>query len=298
MFQCCPICFERWENSGIHRLASLKCGHLFGQSCIEKWLLGQGGKCPQCNVKASKKDIRLIYAKTLKVLVLIRYHTTMKYLSTMSDRAFHLTSTNMCLFADLLILISDLQMLDTSERDEALASLNQEKKLRQDAELESAQLRLNYQLSLDECKRLKDEVERYKSALDVMRAAQPVSHNAGPTTDGDSTTQMQEASLTNQKSFVFEKTIKINDNGHCRVMTYCDSLSTLCISQQSSNSLFPGFGIKKLNSVDFKTSQYVAIHSQAIRDVVFHSAHSLLLTASLDKTMKLTSLSSNAIAQT
>ena len=65
--ECCPICFERWENSGSHRLASLKCGHLFGQSCLEKWLQGKGGKCPKCNSKATKKDIRVIYAKTLRV---------------------------------------------------------------------------------------------------------------------------------------------------------------------------------------------------------------------------------------
>lgn len=30
ILQCCSICFEPWTNSGNHRLASLKCGHLFG----------------------------------------------------------------------------------------------------------------------------------------------------------------------------------------------------------------------------------------------------------------------------
>ena len=28
--QTCSICFEPWSNSGNHRIASLKCGHLFG----------------------------------------------------------------------------------------------------------------------------------------------------------------------------------------------------------------------------------------------------------------------------
>ena len=28
--QSCSICFEPWTNSGSHRIASLKCGHLFG----------------------------------------------------------------------------------------------------------------------------------------------------------------------------------------------------------------------------------------------------------------------------
>lgn len=27
----CPICFEKWSNTGSHRLISMKCGHLFGQ---------------------------------------------------------------------------------------------------------------------------------------------------------------------------------------------------------------------------------------------------------------------------
>ena len=32
----CPICFEPWTNSGDHRIASLKCGHFFGQACIDR----------------------------------------------------------------------------------------------------------------------------------------------------------------------------------------------------------------------------------------------------------------------
>lgn len=33
----CPICFDSWEMSGQHRLVSLKCGHLFGNSCIRRY---------------------------------------------------------------------------------------------------------------------------------------------------------------------------------------------------------------------------------------------------------------------
>ncbi|XP_063887090.1 E3 ubiquitin-protein ligase RFWD3-like isoform X2 [Scylla paramamosain] len=70
--QTCPICFDPWTNKGDHRLSSLKCGHLFGYECISKWLQGSTkrnrGKCPQCNAKVTKKDIRIIYAKNIKVL--------------------------------------------------------------------------------------------------------------------------------------------------------------------------------------------------------------------------------------
>eukprot|EP00795_Rhopilema_esculentum_P013037 gene13037-3812_t len=66
--QGCPVCFEPWTNSGSHRLVSLKCGHLFGKSCIERWLKGKKKtrKCPQCNCPAKREDIRNIYCKALK----------------------------------------------------------------------------------------------------------------------------------------------------------------------------------------------------------------------------------------
>jgi len=42
----------------------------FVYSCIEKWLKGQMGKCPQCNAKAHRKDIRPLFARSLKVIVI------------------------------------------------------------------------------------------------------------------------------------------------------------------------------------------------------------------------------------
>lgn len=61
----CPICFDDWTNSGSHRLVSLKCGHLFGQSCIVRWI-ASNRKCAQCNAPNNMGDIRKIFAKTLK----------------------------------------------------------------------------------------------------------------------------------------------------------------------------------------------------------------------------------------
>ncbi|KAI9284563.1 hypothetical protein BC943DRAFT_361256 [Umbelopsis sp. AD052] len=65
----CPICFEKWSNTGSHRLISMKCGHLFGQSCIERWIArarkDTKAKCPQCNATISKRDIRPIWAKQI-----------------------------------------------------------------------------------------------------------------------------------------------------------------------------------------------------------------------------------------
>ncbi|KAJ2963970.1 hypothetical protein NQZ79_g1048 [Umbelopsis isabellina] len=65
----CPICFENWSNTGAHRIVSMKCGHLFGLSCIERWICRSRKdvkpKCPQCNAIISKKDIRPVWAKRI-----------------------------------------------------------------------------------------------------------------------------------------------------------------------------------------------------------------------------------------
>ncbi|XP_075989908.1 E3 ubiquitin-protein ligase rfwd3.L-like [Anticarsia gemmatalis] len=64
----CPICLDSWGNSGSHRLVALKCGHLFGSACVERWLKAQSSKersCPTCKSKAVLKDLRPIYARRL-----------------------------------------------------------------------------------------------------------------------------------------------------------------------------------------------------------------------------------------
>lgn len=66
--QKCSICLDSWSNAGEHRLCSLRCGHFFGHSCLKRWLDPLKvieRRCPECNTKAQKKDIRFHYAKKL-----------------------------------------------------------------------------------------------------------------------------------------------------------------------------------------------------------------------------------------
>ncbi len=34
----CSVCMENWTSKGGHRIVSLACGHLYGESCIAKWV--------------------------------------------------------------------------------------------------------------------------------------------------------------------------------------------------------------------------------------------------------------------
>ncbi|KAL6987345.1 RING-type E3 ubiquitin transferase [Sarracenia purpurea var. burkii] len=63
----CPICMEAWTNGGDHQVCCLPCGHLYGASCIKRWLQQHKNseKCPQCNRKCRLKDVRVIYASQI-----------------------------------------------------------------------------------------------------------------------------------------------------------------------------------------------------------------------------------------
>ncbi|GAB2226998.1 hypothetical protein Droror1_Dr00008797 [Drosera rotundifolia] len=66
----CSICMEAWSNEGAHNPSCLPCGHMYGMSCIKKWLRKQksSGKCPQCNKKCTLKDVRRIYGSRVVVI--------------------------------------------------------------------------------------------------------------------------------------------------------------------------------------------------------------------------------------
>ncbi|XP_065857790.1 uncharacterized protein [Euphorbia lathyris] len=66
----CPICMDAWTNEGDHHICCLPCGHLYGLSCISKWLKQKrsSAKCPQCNRKCSLKDVRKLFAPRIVVV--------------------------------------------------------------------------------------------------------------------------------------------------------------------------------------------------------------------------------------
>ncbi|KAM6252716.1 E3 ubiquitin-protein ligase RFWD3 isoform 1-T2 [Porphyrio hochstetteri] len=248
----CAICFDQWTNAGDHRLSALRCGHLFGYTCIEKWLKGQAGKCPQCNKKAKRSDIVILYARTLKAL-------------------------------------------DTSEQERMKSSLEKEQMLRREAELESAQSRLQLQVLTDECSKLRKQVQELKALV--------AQHNASASQQPGSSRACLPGSLPSsqsQRKYHLEKVFVVSQTGNCRVMAYCDSLSCLVVSQPSPQSTFiPGCGVKMMSVANLKSSQYIPIHSKQIRGLAFSSqVDGLLLSAALDNTLKLTSLATNTVVQT
>jgi E3 ubiquitin-protein ligase RFWD3 len=238
----CPICFESWTNAGAHRLVCLKCGHLFGEMCIDRWIKSNP-KCPQCNRPSKRTDIRRIYAKTIKVI-------------------------------------------DTAELDKALKDLEGERTLRKKAEISTSEMKIQYQVLLEDYNRMKDEYQRYK--------LQNLNQN---NLRMNSTQILNNDRLNSLTVYGLDKTINITDLGGCRVTAFSSRCVALLVSQPSNSALFPGFGIKKINFLDYKLNQYIPIHSKTIRDLAINSSNDdgIILTCGLDKTIKLTNIVNNVI---
>lgn len=253
----CSICFEAWTAAGEHRPSALRCGHLFGFTCIQRWLkaAGPAAKCPQCNKKAKRSDIVKLY-------------------------------------------VTRLRALDNSEQESLKRALEQEQSLRRKAELESAQDKLRLQVVTNQCGQMQKELQEMKTLMaQTGRSLIPSSSAASSSLLLGSSQRLDGA---RPAQYAFSKALLMSQAGGCRVLAYCEPLSCLLASQPSPHAtLVPGCGVKKVSVVNMKASQYVPIHSKQIRGLSFNRQNdSLLLSAALDNTIKLTSLLTNTVVQT
>ncbi|XP_076590223.1 E3 ubiquitin-protein ligase rfwd3.S [Chaetodon auriga] len=252
----CSICFEAWTTAGEHRLSALRCGHLFGFTCIQRWLKAQGtaGKCPQCNKKAKRSDIILLYAPKLRAL-------------------------------------------DNSEQETLKRSLEQEQSLRRKAELESAQYKLDLQVVKNKYGQLQQQLQ---ALMAQSRSSAPSSSSLSSSSSSLLPGLSQRPDGSRVAQYSFSKAVLVSQAGGSRVLSFCEPLSCLLASQPSPHStLVPGCGVKKVSVVNMKASQYVPIHGKQIRGLSFNRQNdSLLLSAALDNTIKLTSLLTNTVVQT
>ncbi|XP_051024490.1 E3 ubiquitin-protein ligase RFWD3 [Acomys russatus] len=198
--------------------------------------------------------------------------------------------------SDIVVLYArTLKALDTTEQERLKSDLLNEQVLRKQAEIESARCRLQLQALVDKCNKLNSRVQDLEAL--VMQH-----ENKAETPCGSSQARYKNCLPLSQSQhkYHFHKTFTVSQAGNCRIMAYCDGLSCLVVSQPSPQASFlPGFGVKMLSTANMKSSQYIPMHSKQIRGLAFNSqSKGLLLSASLDSTIKLTSLETNTVVQT
>ena len=259
--QSCPICFESWTNAGDHRLVSLPCGHLFGRNCVERWLKDQK-TCPQCKKKCRSTDVRNIFARSVKAL-------------------------------------------DTTESENAKRKMVEEQYKRSKAEEGEAKATLQLQLLKAEMEQLRQKVAEAEAKAEQaslrQQIAVPTCHAASSSNmiaSQQSTQQMNKSTAAAppqpshpplKQQYTLKKNLQVSQQD-ARVMAYDRRSMLMVVSKPSPNQqLFAGHGILKVSSLESRSSEYIPIHQSTIRDAKFnHSGDNLVLTASIDKTLKLT----------
>ncbi|GAB0096266.1 E3 ubiquitin-protein ligase RFWD3 [Sergentomyia squamirostris] len=227
----CPICYEEWEMTGLHRLTSLKCGHLFGHSCIKRWLSecpSNGRVCPSCKTKATMRDMRFLYAKRLR-------------------------------------------MVDNSEVERLKTLLEESLKEKSRVHTELALLRVRYEQQLVENTRLTREIHQIRDSGTIPMASG--SH------------EVPQESNRQYKLFL-EKNLDMTRHSNCRVIQFAKRSKSLVVSQKSTQSLFPGYGVRFIDVETLKGGTFMHMTSKTIRDVAFDSTGDFLVAASVDSSVK------------
>ncbi|KAG2555369.1 hypothetical protein PVAP13_9KG557500 [Panicum virgatum] len=57
----CCVCMEPSTCSGAHRLCCIPCGHVYGRSCLENWLIACGNTSAKCGKAFERKHIINLY---------------------------------------------------------------------------------------------------------------------------------------------------------------------------------------------------------------------------------------------
>ncbi|KAI1289980.1 E3 ubiquitin-protein ligase RFWD3 [Halotydeus destructor] len=183
------------------------------------------------------------------------------------------------------LYVRNLKALDTEERENLTRELEKERELRMAAEKKATSHAAKLKRAEFECENLKRRIMENALLSDGSKIKRhcPPNSNLSP---------------VKSKFFTPGKVIEVSKSGSCRVMAHSSVMGYLCVSQPSNTSLFPGHGVRIVSAATAQIHEFVPIHSGVIKDAAFKPNDALLLTASVDKTVKLTNMMSRSVVTT
>lgn len=277
----CLICLEEWTIGGDHRLCCLKCGHLYGRSCIEKWIRDSAApaRCPSCNKNTKKVDLRDLWCKAIRAIDNTEVSRLQQLLE--SERKLRKTDSAVIFHQNLKIelLHKDLD------------------KLKKDIIVKDARIA-----------KLESLVERYSKSY-----AQKLAHDnqEGRMQDFapidlkelednfDSDFEVEPRELKGM--FHFAKNIEISPIAGCKGFAMCPTSYMLILAQptpRNSRNIFGNFGLRKYSTIDTNCREFIPLHGKEINSIDLKPFGDLILTSSRDKTIKLTSVNNNTSVNT
>lgn len=273
----CMICMEEWTIGSEHRVCCLKCGHMFGRSCIERWIRekGSNAKCPSCNKAAKKPDLRDLWCRTLRATD----NTELSNLQQMleNERALRRSDSAVIFQKNLRIdmLQADLEKLKRNliEKDAKLVKL----------EGVLNRLRLRQQQPA-----ANNEENSMESMLSTIVDDEYVSLDV----------DVEPRELKGM--FHFAEKVESSATGGCRSFALCPTSSIILVAQPAptgTRNIFGGFGLRKYSTFDTNIREFIPLHSKIITSMQLKPIGDLILTSSQDRRVRLTSISNNTCIQ-
>ena len=175
------------------------------------------------------------------------------------------------------IYARSLRAHDNSELNKALDDLEETKCKLLNIEKAYSVCRRELRESQHECEALKTQLIKQQQLISGNQRA-AISKPVQPVT-----------SMRSRMLFALSKKIEVCTDATCRALSYSSLASTLAVTQRSTNPIFPGYGVK-LMTQELVIQDFLNLHTGIIKDLVFKPDDQLLLSASLDKSMKVSSL--------
>lgn len=164
--------------------------------------------------------------------------------------------------------------VDKSEEYRLQNLLDSEKK--KSSELQNNVSKLQIELTL-----LRERTERLENQLEYAKVN-------GIAIDGASSSN---STLPKMYKLSLEKTMEINRDPGCRAMIYGRRSQSLFVSQKSSQTLFPGWGVRFFNVDGFILSNnFLHMTIKQIRDLSLDRDEELIVSASMDNSVKMYSI--------
>lgn len=184
---------------------------------------------------------------------------------------------------------SKLRVVDTSEQEALKETI---KKLEEEKESLSRELTFAKQQHLDAVKIQHEQQLKLQELQSKGILSQSVNY-------GLPATSKEVAAVAAQIKISQTARIEVSRDGGCRVLAFNEWKGVLVASQSQVTPLFPDFGIRFIDTQEFRLRQIIPLHAKSIRDLSFNPHRKdLLLSVSLDKTAKVFCMSSNSSVMT
>lgn len=279
----CTICMEDWTIGSEHRLCCLRCGHMFGRSCIERWIKekGSSAKCPTCNKPAKKVDLRDLWCKAIKATDNTEFYKLQKLLE--NERKLRQTDAAILFQQNMRIemLHSDVDRLKkmVKDKDEKIEKLER---------VLDRFHKLRAQSSTTGC--ATNDIDNLRSEVSNLISG-----------DDDTSIQVDVDVEPKELKGMFHFAEDIEQQAdRCTSFTLCPTASILLVTQSApynARSVFGGFGVRKFSTLDTNVREFIPLHANPITSIKLKPIGDLFLTSSLDRRVKLTSVNNNTCVQ-